>query len=71
MVESVGDYYAAAKCCQVMPPPDHAMSRGILMEGISSFVSGAVGAAHACTSYSGNIALLTLTQVGHVVVPGF
>ena len=63
MVESVGDYYAAAKCCNVMTPPDHAMSRGILVEGIGSCMSGAVGAAHATTSYSGNIAMLSLTQV--------
>ncbi|KAK7110155.1 solute carrier family 23 member 1-like [Littorina saxatilis] len=61
-VESVGDYYAAAKCCHVMPPPDHAMSRGIFIEGVGSFLSGAVGACHATTSYSGNIAMLSLTK---------
>ncbi|KAK7508694.1 hypothetical protein BaRGS_00000260, partial [Batillaria attramentaria] len=62
LVESVGDYFAAAKSCDVMPPPDHAISRGIFVEGLGSFLSGAVGAAHATTSYSGNIAMLSLTR---------
>ncbi|KAL8606081.1 hypothetical protein ACOMHN_044417 [Nucella lapillus] len=62
LVESVGDYLAAAKCCRVMSPPNHAISRGILMEGVGSFLSGAAGAAHATTSYSGNIAMLKLTK---------
>jgi nucleobase transporter 1/2 len=63
-VESVGDYFATAKCCHVMPPPNHAISRGILVEGLASFVSGTVGAAHATTSYSQNISLLRLTKAG-------
>ncbi len=45
-------------------PPPHAINRGILMEGLASMVSGAVGTGHATTSYSGNIAVLSLTRVG-------
>lgn len=74
LVESVGDYLAAAKCCRVMSPPNHAISRGILMEGVGSFLSGAVGAAHATTSYSGNIAMLSLTRTASrsvLVLAGF
>ncbi|CAG5117729.1 unnamed protein product, partial [Candidula unifasciata] len=62
MIESVGDYYAAQKVCQTPLIPDHAISRGILIEGIGSVLSATVGAGHATTSYSGNIAVLTLTQ---------
>ncbi|ESO98413.1 hypothetical protein LOTGIDRAFT_114480 [Lottia gigantea] len=63
LIESVGDYFAAAKSCQVPAPPDHAITRGILIEGIGSILSGAVGVGHATTSYSGNIAAITLSKV--------
>ncbi|GFO46322.1 solute carrier family 23 member 2 [Plakobranchus ocellatus] len=62
MIESVGDYFAAQKVCQVPLPPDHAVSRGILTEGLGSVISGAVGAGHATTSYSANIALLSVSK---------
>ncbi|XP_025095626.1 solute carrier family 23 member 2-like [Pomacea canaliculata] len=62
VVESVGDYFAVSRACEVPLPPDHAISRGILMEGLGSVLSGAVGSAHATTSYSGNIAMVTLTK---------
>ncbi|KAI8774999.1 solute carrier family 23 member 1 [Biomphalaria glabrata] len=68
VVESVGDYYAAEKACQLGSLPDHAISRGILVEGIGSVLSGSVGAGHATTSYSGNIAVLTLSRTGSRVV---
>ena len=29
MIESVGDYYAAARISRVPPPPKHAINRGI------------------------------------------
>ncbi|XP_067656368.1 solute carrier family 23 member 1-like [Haliotis asinina] len=63
-VESVGDYFAGAKACEVDTPPNHAVNRGILMEGLSGLLSGAVGVAHATTSYSGNIAMISVTKTG-------
>ncbi|CAL1548563.1 unnamed protein product, partial [Lymnaea stagnalis] len=68
VVESVGDYYAAQQACELSKVPDHAISRGILVEGIGSVISGAVGAGHATTSYSGNIAVLTLSKTVSRVV---
>ncbi|XP_035828730.1 solute carrier family 23 member 1 [Aplysia californica] len=68
MMESVGDYYAAQVVCGVPRPPTHAISRGILMEGLGSVLSGAVGAGHATTSYSGNIAVLSLTKTASRIV---
>ena len=64
VIESVGDYLAAARSCEVPPPPQHAVSRGVLLEGIGSVLSGAYGAGHATATYSGNIALLSLCRVG-------
>ncbi|XP_046368354.2 solute carrier family 23 member 1-like [Haliotis rufescens] len=63
-VESVGDYFAGAKACEVDTPPNHAVNRGILMEGLGGLLSGAVGVGHATTSYSGNIATISVTKTG-------
>ncbi|XP_033726037.1 solute carrier family 23 member 2-like [Pecten maximus] len=42
-IESVGDYFAVAESCNAEPPPNHAINRGILTEGLLSLMSGAVG----------------------------
>ena len=63
VVESVGDYMAAARSCDVPPPPQHAVSRGLLLEGLGSVLSGAYGAGHATATYSSNVALLRLSRV--------
>ncbi|XP_067656670.1 solute carrier family 23 member 1-like [Haliotis asinina] len=62
MIESVGDYFATAKACQIAPPPDHAVNRGILMEGLCGLLGGAIGTGHATTSYSGNIAAISVSK---------
>ena len=36
IVESVGDYYACARVGGAPPPPDHAINRGIMMEGVGN-----------------------------------
>lgn len=63
IVESVGDYYACARVSETPPPPPHAVNRGIAMEGLSSILSGMMGASHGTTSYSGNIAAISITRV--------
>ncbi|XP_053407071.1 solute carrier family 23 member 2-like isoform X2 [Mercenaria mercenaria] len=63
IIESVGDYYAAARISGAPPPPPHAINRGIAMEGLSSIVSGMVGAGHGTTSYSQNIGAIGITKV--------
>ncbi|CAH1798280.1 unnamed protein product [Owenia fusiformis] len=68
IVESVADYNACAKICQVPPPPAHAVNRGIAIEGLASLVSGSVGACHVTTSYSENIGVIGLTKVGSRMV---
>ena len=64
ITESVGDYYAMSEVCNVSTPPKHAVNRGILMEGICSVLSGALGACHATTTYSGVVGVVAVTGVG-------
>ncbi|XP_013383508.1 solute carrier family 23 member 1 [Lingula anatina] len=63
VVESVGDYYAAAKLCQVPAPPAHAVNRGMLVEGLGSVLSGSLGMGHGTTSYSNNVGVIGITKV--------
>lgn len=63
LVESVGDYFAGSKACEVDTPPDHAVNRGIFMEGLGGLLSGSIGVGHATTSYSGNIATISVSKV--------
>lgn len=61
--ETIGDYFCAANLCGVPPPPDSAVNRGILWEGLGSVLSGAVGAGHATTSSTGNLVLIGISKV--------
>ena len=63
ILESIGDYYTAARVCKVRAPPAHAINRGVAVEGLGSIVCGLIGAAHATTSYSPPTALIRLTGV--------
>ena len=63
IMESIGDYFAAARLAHAPLPPPHALNRGVAFEGISSVISGIVGAGHATTSYSNNIGVIAITKV--------
>ncbi|XP_060067638.1 solute carrier family 23 member 1-like [Ylistrum balloti] len=64
MIESVGDYIACARLSGAPPPPDHAVNRGIGMEGIACVLAGAWGSGSGTTSYSENIGAIGITKVG-------
>ncbi|XP_067937954.1 solute carrier family 23 member 2-like [Watersipora subatra] len=64
MIESIGDYYAAARLSGAPPPTTSAINRGIGMEGIGCILAGAWGSGNGTTSYSENIGALGITQVG-------
>jgi len=66
ILDSVGDYFACARACHVPPPPRHAVNRGLTIEGICTFLAGAVGCGHATTTYAGNIGAMGLTKVSCV-----
>ncbi|UYV78164.1 hypothetical protein LAZ67_16000346 [Cordylochernes scorpioides] len=63
MVESVGDYHSCARLCGLPPPPGHAISRGLLAEGLGCLLSGAWGTGSGTTSFSENIAAIGITKV--------
>ncbi|XP_033114665.1 solute carrier family 23 member 2-like [Anneissia japonica] len=65
MVESVGDYYACARLSGAPPPPDHAINRGIGMEGIGCILAGLWGTGNGTTSYSENIGAIGITKVNN------
>ncbi|GAA6224510.1 solute carrier family 23 member 1-like [Lates japonicus] len=64
MAESVGDYHSCAKLSGAPPPPKHAISRGIGVEGLGSLLAGAFGTGNGTTSFSENVAALGITKVG-------
>ncbi|ELU13612.1 hypothetical protein CAPTEDRAFT_122178 [Capitella teleta] len=64
MIESIGDYYAAARMSGARPPPVHAINRGVLAEGIGCLLSGLWGAGSGTTSYTENIGAIGITKVG-------
>jgi nucleobase transporter 1/2 len=64
MVESVGDYYAAARLAGAPPPSPKVINRGIGMEGVGCLIAGLFGTGNGTTSYSENIGAIGLTRVG-------
>ncbi|XP_002160774.2 solute carrier family 23 member 2 isoform X1 [Hydra vulgaris] len=68
MVESIGDYYACARMSDAPPPPNHAINRGLLVEGIGCVITGIWGTGNGTTSYSENIGAIGITRVASVTV---
>jgi solute carrier family 23 (nucleobase transporter), member 1 len=71
MIESYGDYHAAAAMAGAEPPTEKQVSRGIGMEGVACFCTGLLGG-FSSTSYSENVGLIGITKVAsrHVVQVG-
>ncbi|XP_065924791.1 solute carrier family 23 member 1 isoform X4 [Magallana gigas] len=63
ILDSIGDYYACAKICNLPPPPAHCVNRGIAIEGFCSLIAGFLGCGHATTTYGGNIGAIGVTKV--------
>ncbi|XP_053385784.1 solute carrier family 23 member 1-like [Mercenaria mercenaria] len=68
IIDSIGDYYACVKVIEAPPPPKHAVSRGIAVEGLLSFIAGAAGAGHATSTFGGNIGAIGITKVASLRV---
>lgn len=66
IVESIGDYNACAKLSNVCHPPDHAVNRGIFIEGVGCLISGLWGTGTGTGTYSGNIVAIGITRVSHL-----
>ncbi|XP_061411977.1 solute carrier family 23 member 1-like isoform X4 [Lethenteron reissneri] len=67
-LESVGDYAACARLAGAPPPPAHAVSRGLAVEGLGCLLAGSLGTGNGTTSFSQNIAALGITRVGSRLV---
>ena len=63
MIESIGDYYACARISEAPPPPNHAINRGLGIEGIGCVITGIFGTGNGTTSYSENIGAIGITRV--------
>ena len=68
VIESVGGYYACARLSGAPPPPRHAISRGIAMEGIGCLLTGAFGTGDGTTSYSENIGAIAISKVNEILI---
>ncbi len=64
MIESIGDYFAAARLSGAPPPTQTTVNRGIGTEGLGCLVAGIFGSGNGTTSYSENIGAIGLTRVG-------
>ena len=67
IIESIGDYYACARLAGAPPVPQHAVNRGILIEGFCCMLAGAFGSGAGTTSYSENIGAIGITKARVVV----
>ena len=63
VIESIGDYFACARIAGAPPLPNHAINRGLGIEGIGCILTGAFGTGNGTTSYSENVAALGITRV--------
>ena len=68
IVESIGDYYACARFSGAPPVPQHAINRGVLIEGLCCVLAGAFGSGAGTTSYSENIGAIGITKVSIFVL---
>jgi len=69
MIESIGDYYAAARISEAPTPTANMISRGLGTEGIGCLIAGLLQTCNGSTTYSENIGAIGLTRVAsrHVV----
>jgi uracil-xanthine permease len=63
MVESIGDYYSAARISEAPVPTEKMISRGLGAEGLGCLIAGLFQTCNGTTSYSENIGAIGLTRV--------
>jgi nucleobase transporter 1/2 len=63
MVESIGDYYSAARISEAPVPTEKMITRGLGAEGIGCLIASIFQTANGSTSYSENIGAIGLTRV--------
>ncbi|KAK9829197.1 hypothetical protein WJX72_004442 [[Myrmecia] bisecta] len=68
MVESLGDYYAAARISGAPVPPPGVIERAVTLQGFSCVLTGLWGTGNGTTAYNENIGAMQITGVGSRVV---
>lgn len=63
MIESIGDYYSAARISEAPVPTEKMISRGLGAEGVGCLVASLFQTCNGTTSYSENIGAIGLTRV--------
>ena len=64
MIESIGDYYAAARMAEAPIPDKKMISRGLGTEGVGCLIASIFQTCNGSTTYSENIGAIGLTRVG-------
>ncbi|KAH7719788.1 Protein Y59E9AL.4 [Aphelenchoides avenae] len=62
-VESLGAYGILAKVSQERPPPALTLNRAVMIEGFGAFLAGLTGCCIGITTYSENVAVVSITRV--------
>ncbi|KAI6215689.1 Solute carrier family 23 member 2 [Aphelenchoides besseyi] len=62
-VESLGAYGTLARVSQEKPPPSSTLNRAIVVEGAGCFLAGLMGCGVGITTYSENVAVVSITKV--------
>ena len=63
MIESIGDYYSAARISEAPVPTEKMITRGLGAEGIGCLIASIFQTCNGTTSYSENIGAIGLTRV--------
>ncbi len=63
MIESIGDYYSAARISEAPVPTEKMITRGLGAEGLGCLVASIFQSCNGTTSYSENIGAIGLTRV--------
>ena len=63
IVQTVGQYFVIAVVSRAIPPPPHAINRGVAVQGLAAVVSGVVGTGHSTLPFGQNIGAIVITKV--------
>uniref|UniRef100_T1J1F0 Uncharacterized protein n=1 Tax=Strigamia maritima TaxID=126957 RepID=T1J1F0_STRMM len=63
VIVAVGNYYICARMSTAPPPPIDAINRGILIEGMGTFLDGLIGIGNGSSSYPENIGIIGMTKM--------
>ena len=63
-LESIASYYTIARVCELPPPPQYAINRGLAVEGLANVISGLLGCPYGTLGASSATGFISITGVG-------